>query len=62
MLQYGGMETSQIEPLQRMAIAIALAEITARDSGVKKRKRLYGISTGCFETPYQSLNFFGVSL
>lgn len=38
MLQYGGMETSQIEPLQRMAIAIALAEITARDSGVKKTK------------------------
>ena len=38
MLQYGGTEATQIEPLLRMAIAIALAEITARDSGVKKTK------------------------
>ncbi len=38
MLRYGGTDTSQIEPLQRMAIAIALAEITARDSGVRKTK------------------------
>ena len=38
MLRYGGADTSQIEPLQRMAIAIALAEITARDSGVRKTK------------------------
>ena len=35
MVQYGGADTSQIEPLQRIAIAIALAEIMARDSGVK---------------------------
>ena len=34
MLQFGGAETFQIEPLQRVAIAIALAEITARDSGI----------------------------
>ena len=38
MLQYSGVEVSQIEPLQRLAIAIALAEITARDSGVKKTR------------------------
>ena len=38
MVQYGGTDASQIEPLQRMAIAIALAEITARDSGVRKTK------------------------
>ena len=38
MLQYSGAEASQIEPLQRLAIAIALAEITARDSGVKKTR------------------------
>ena len=38
MLQYGGADVSQIEPLQRIAIAIALAEITARDSGVRKTK------------------------
>ena len=38
MLQYSGVEASQIEPLQRLAIAIALAEITARDSGVKKTR------------------------
>ena len=38
MLQYGGADASQIEPLQRVAIAIALAEITARDSGVRKTK------------------------
>ena len=35
MVQYGGTDTSQIEPLQRMAIAIGLAEIMARDSGIK---------------------------
>ena len=34
MLQYSGAETFQIEPLQRVAIAIALAEITARDTGI----------------------------
>lgn len=38
MLQYGGTDVTQIEPLQRMAIAIALAEITARDSGVSKSR------------------------
>ena len=38
MLQYSGVEASQIEPLQRLATAIALAEITARDSGVKKTR------------------------
>ena len=35
MLQYSGAEAYEIEPLQRVAIAIALAEITARDMGVK---------------------------
>ena len=35
MVQYSGADTSQIEPLQRIAIAIALAEIMARDSGIK---------------------------
>lgn len=35
MVQYGGTDASQIEPLQRLAIAIALAEIMARDSGIK---------------------------
>ena len=35
MLQYSGTESTQIEPLQRVAIAIALAEITARDSGIR---------------------------
>lgn len=38
MLRYGGADSSQIEPLQRMAIALALAEITARDSGVRMTK------------------------
>ena len=38
MLQYSGADVTQIEPLQRMAIAIALAEITARDSGVSKSR------------------------
>lgn len=38
MLRYAGANSTQIEPLQRMAIAIALAEITARDSGVRKTK------------------------
>ena len=35
MVQFSGTETDQIEPLQRMAIAIALAEIMARESGIK---------------------------
>ena len=35
MLQYSGTDVTQIEPLQRVAIAIALAEITARDSGIR---------------------------
>ena len=35
MLQYSGADVTQIEPLQRIAIAIALAEITARDSGIR---------------------------
>ena len=35
MLQYSGADVTQIEPLQRVAIAIALAEITARDSGIR---------------------------
>ena len=35
MVQYGGADTSQIEPLQRIGIAIAMAEIMARDSGIK---------------------------
>ena len=35
MRQYGGAKVSQIEPLLRVAIAIALAEITARDMGIK---------------------------
>lgn len=35
MLQFSGLEAEQIEPLQRVAVAIVLAEITARESGVK---------------------------
>ena len=35
MLQYSGVDVAQIEPLQRVAVAIALAEITARESGVR---------------------------
>lgn len=35
MRQYGGTDTSEIEPLQRMAVAIALAEITSRESGIE---------------------------
>lgn len=35
MLQYSGTDVTQIEPLQRVAIAIALAEITTRDSGIR---------------------------
>lgn len=35
MLQYSGVDVAQIEPLQRIAVAIALAEITARESGVR---------------------------
>ena len=34
MVQYGGVDAAQIEPLQRIAVAVALAEITARDSGI----------------------------
>ena len=36
MLQYSGADASQIEPLQRIAIAVALAEIISRDSGIPK--------------------------
>lgn len=35
MIQFGGLEAEQIEPLQRVAVAIVLSEITARDSGVR---------------------------
>ena len=35
MVQFSGIEASQIEPLHRMAVAIVLAEITARESGVR---------------------------
>ncbi|MBC8030711.1 MAG: ATP-binding protein [Pyrinomonadaceae bacterium] len=35
MLRFGGVEPGRIEPLLRVAVAICLAEITARDSGVK---------------------------
>ena len=35
MLQYSGADVTQIEPLQRIAIAIALSEIIARDSGIR---------------------------
>ena len=35
MLQYSGVDVAQIEPLQRVAVAIALAEIMARESGVR---------------------------
>lgn len=38
MLQFSGIGAVQIEPLQRLAIAIALSEITARDSGLKKTR------------------------
>lgn len=34
MLQFTGMDSQMIEPLQRVAIAIILSEITARESGV----------------------------
>lgn len=34
MERYGGIEASQIEPLLRLGVAIALAEVTARESGV----------------------------
>lgn len=34
MLQYGGVSVERIEPLQRLAVAIVLSEITARESGV----------------------------
>jgi hypothetical protein len=36
MLQFGGASAQQIEPLLRVAAAIALSEITARASGVKQ--------------------------
>lgn len=35
MLQFGGISVDRIEPLQRLAVAIVLSEITARESGVK---------------------------
>lgn len=35
MIQFGGLEADQIEPLQRVAIAIVLSEITAREGGVR---------------------------
>lgn len=35
MLQYSGAEASQIEPLQRVAVAIALAEIIAEETGIE---------------------------
>lgn len=35
MIQFGGLDAQQIEPLQRVAIAIVLSEITARESGVR---------------------------
>jgi hypothetical protein len=35
MLQYSGTEAFQIEPLQRLAIAIAVAEITSREMKIK---------------------------
>ena len=38
MLQHGGVNVSQIEPLQQIVIAIALSEIKARDCGVKKTR------------------------
>lgn len=36
MVQFGGSSAEQIEPLQRVAIAIVLSEITARESGVSQ--------------------------
>jgi len=36
MERFGGAESSQIEPLLRVAVAIVLAEITARNSGVRQ--------------------------
>ncbi|MFL5627192.1 MAG: ATP-binding protein [Ktedonobacteraceae bacterium] len=36
MERFGGTESSQIEPLLRVAVAIVLAEMTARDSGVRQ--------------------------
>lgn len=35
MLQFGGISVERIEPLQRLAVAIVVSEITARESGVK---------------------------
>lgn len=35
MEQFGGKDPSEIEPLLRLGVAIALAEVTARESGVK---------------------------
>jgi hypothetical protein len=36
MQQFSGKDPSEIEPLLRIGVAIALAEVTARESGVKK--------------------------
>lgn len=36
MERFGGVESSRIEPLLRVAVAIVLAEITARNSGVRQ--------------------------
>lgn len=36
MVRFGGAEPSRIEPLLRVAVAIVLAEITARNSGVRQ--------------------------
>jgi len=35
MLQFGGMDVDQIEPLLRVAVAIVVAQITAREAGVR---------------------------
>jgi hypothetical protein len=35
MVQFGGWTAREIEPLQRVAVALVLAEVTARESGVK---------------------------
>jgi len=35
MYRFGGVEPAKIEPLLRVAAALALAEISARESGVK---------------------------
>lgn len=58
MLQYSGIDVSQIEPLQRIAIAIALSEITARDSGVKKRKPSFATLTNSSGMLCQNLKLY----